>query len=146
MNHFILWLKNDSFKAAIVSELPEAFDHARGRFVPSELYLGDVDYLRDESKRLLGFSYIVGRDNPEFEFCQRLARKSPDVKSEDGLLLLFLKQSNTYEIECIQAVGTVIYHNNADDFMLAIPDWGFGELAFDLTCEDIPKVNSTSQP
>ncbi len=91
-----------------------------------------------EEKQLIGFSFIVGDEVQELLFGQRLAQQSQSVKFNDGLLLLFLNEAKSYDIECVQAIGTEIYHDKGDGFIFVIPNWGFGELSFDLTRKDVP--------
>lgn len=141
MNNMVLWFKNGLLKAAKIEESPTAFTFEGRRFVPMNFSLGDVDCLRNQRKQLVGFSFIVGDEVQELLFGQRLAQHSKSVKFKDGLLLLFLTESKSYEIECVQAIGSEIYHDNADGFIFVIPDWGFGELSFDLTSKDIPAAS-----
>jgi hypothetical protein len=138
MNNMVLWFKNGLLKAAQIEELPKAFMFEDRKFVPVNFSLGDVDYLRNDKKQLVGFSFIVGDEVQELLFGQRLAQQSQNVKFKDGLLLLFLNESKSYDIECVQAIGTEIYHDKGDGFIFVIPDWRFGELSFDLTSKDIP--------
>jgi hypothetical protein len=95
-----------------------------------------VDYLRDEQKRLVGFAYILGGERQR-ALWERLRSQSKNVKLE-GILSVLLLEPSTYEIECVQAMGTEVYRSPADEIMLAIPNWGFGELAFKLTTADTP--------
>jgi hypothetical protein len=134
----VLWFKDGVAKAMKIEEFPKAFTFEGRRFVPMNFSLGDVDCLRNHNKQLVGFSFIVGDEVQELLFGQRLAQQSKSVKFKDGLLLLFLGEGESYEIECVQAIGTEIYHDNKGGFIFVIPNWGFGELSFDLVSKDIP--------
>ena len=138
MSNIVLWFQNGLLKASRIEALPKVFEFEGRRFIPMNFSLGDVDYVRNENKQLVGFSFITGNEVQELLFCQRLALHSQCVKFEDGLLLLFLHKSKSYEIQCVQAIGTEIYHDNAEGFIFVIPDWGFGEFGFNLVSEDMP--------
>ena len=124
----ILQLINGLLKISQAEELPDKLTFNNRGFILANFYLGDVDYLRNEREQLIGFAYIVGTGVQELIFCQRLAQTSKNVEFKDNLLLLFLKETEAYKIECVQAIGTRIYQDNTENFIFIIPDWGFGEI------------------
>ena len=94
-------------------------------------YFGDVDYLRDATDRLIGFSYLTWSREADASIQRMLLAQSHNVRLDDSMLVILLKPA-AYEIECMQAMGTWIYRD-ACDIVLVIPDWGFGDLGFQLT-------------
>ena len=107
-------------------------------------YLGDVDLLRNNQRQLIGFSFILGECNEQEDaVCRNLSSQSMDITNQDGVLLVLLKREQ-YEIQIVQAVGTVIYRSNSNDLMIAIPDWGFGKLGFELITADVPTIKKPS--
>ena len=111
-----------------------------GRTLERDLaYFGDVDYLRDANDRLIGFSYLSwSRSEPDASVQRMLLAQSHNVRMADGMLVILL-QPAAYEVECVQAMGTWIYRD-ATDIALVIPDWGFGDLGFQLAEEPPPWV------
>ena len=138
LSYLLIWFKGGEARATGVAELPEALAYEGKNFRPATEYLGDADYLRDEQNRLVGFSYILG-DASEHEeaFHESLLAQSKSVKRDDGMLMILLAPA-TFEIQCVQAVGTTLYRSSTNEVMLAIPNWDFGELAFQLTTTDTP--------
>ena len=96
-------------------------------------YLGDVDYLRNSQQQLVGFSFILGEPSEQEDAVQkRLLAQSKSVSRGDGMLVILLN-SERYEIQCVQAIGATVYRSSNDKLALAIPNWGFGDLGFELT-------------
>ena len=137
MNYLILWAKFGFLRAFQIKELPKAFEFEKHRFEPTKFYFGDVDYLRNQKGQLVGFAYTIGGTKQELILPERLVQQCRNIRIKDGSLLLFLKEGE-FEFQNVQAIGTEIFHDKADNFIVAVPDWGFGELAFDLAFEELP--------
>lgn len=137
MNYLVLWVKYGFLRASKFVELPENFEFESRRFEPTKFYFGDVDYLRNEKRQLVGFAYTTGNIKQELVLSERLVQRCRNIRIKDGSLLLFLKESE-FEFQNVQAIGTEIYFDNAGDCIVAVPDWGFGELAFDLASDELP--------
>ena len=135
-SYLLVWFEEGQPRACELAELPEALGYKGQVFRAKTEYFGDVDYLRDEKNRLVGFAYILGGKR-ERVLWERLLSQSKNVKLE-GILSLILLEPGPYEIECVQAMGTEIYCSPANEIMLAIPNWDIGELAFKLTTTDTP--------
>jgi hypothetical protein len=118
----------------VLTELPERLIHRGNIFCITDRYIGDADYLRDSDNRLIGFSYILGElTTDERQWYEALVQRGWDVRLHDGMLLVFLEKPQSFAIECVQAIGTTVHVGPRNEFMLAVPDWGFGKLASSLT-------------
>jgi hypothetical protein len=137
-DYLLVWFKGGEALAARFVKLPDVLVYEGKTFRAMAEYLGDVDYLRDRQNRLVGFSYILGSESEQEEALhESFIIQSKSVKRHDGMLIL-LFQPIAFEIECVQAVGSQIYRSSTNELMLAIPDCGFGDLAFRLTTTEIP--------
>lgn len=139
-SHLLVWFEDGQPRASELAEVPDALTHKGEVFRAETEYFGDVDYLRDGQKRLLGFAYLSGGKHEKCIW-EKLLSQSKNVKLDDGTLVILL-EPHSYEIEDVLAMGTEIYRSLTGEVMLAIPNWGFGELAFKLTTDETPlKVN-----
>jgi hypothetical protein len=138
MNNILLWAKDGLLRASQIEALPKAFTFEGRRFEPLKFYFADVDYLRDEKKQLIGFSFVAGDSKHELALCKLLVQQSKNIKLKDGFVLLFLKEIESFEFDVVQGIGTEIYHDEAGRFIFVIRDLGFGKLAFDFALDDIP--------
>ena len=135
--YLLIWFLDGQPHTCTLTSIPDALLYAGKTFERQPGYFGDVDYLRDQKGRLIGFSYVSGSEL-ESRFRERLVAQSKSVQL-DGILLLILLAPSPYETECVQAMGTEIYRSSTDEIMLAIPNWGFGEMAFKLAViENVP--------
>jgi hypothetical protein len=138
MNNILLWAKDGLLRASQIGVLPKAFAFEGRKFEPLKFYFADVDYLRDEKMQLIGFSFVADDSKHELALCKQLVQQSRNIKLKNGFILFFLKEIESFEFDVVQGIGTEIYHDKAGCFIFAIPDLGFGELAFDLTSENVP--------
>lgn len=138
MNHVLVWSKDGILKAAEASESPGGFTFNRRWFDLNKFDLGDVDYLRNEKGQLVGFCYILGDLEKNNPIINCIVSQSNQSYIKDGFLFIFLHPCKKFEIETVQGIGTSIYYDNADAVILLIPNLGTGELAFDLTSDDVP--------
>ena len=130
-SHLLVWFQDGQPRACGLAELPSALSY-RGKIFRAETrYFGDVDYLRDERNRLIGFAYYSAGEWAE-AIRERLFSQSGNVKLDGGTLVILLEQAS-YEIESVAAMGTEVYRAESGEIMLAVPNEDFGELAFDLT-------------
>ena len=139
-SYLLVWFEDGQPRACELAEVPYALAYQGEVYRAETEYFGDVDYLRDEQKRLVGFAYILGGER-EKALWEKLLSQSKNVKLE-GILSVVLLEPCPYEIECVQAMGTEIYCSPINKIMLVIPNWGFGELAFKLTTINTP-LNAT---
>jgi len=138
MAHLLIWFKAGEAYATGLAKLPEAFAYEGEVFRAITEYLGDADYLRDRQKQLVGFSYILGDEGEHQEaICETLLSQSKIVSRQDGMMVILFR-SVAFDIECVQAVGSQLYRSLTNGFMLAIPNWDFGTLGFELTNNNIP--------
>lgn len=135
-SHLLVWFEDGQPRMCELAEVPDTLTYKGEMFQAETGYFGDVDYLRDEQKMLVGFAYILGGERGRVLW-ERLLSLSENVKLE-GILSLIVLESRPYEIECVQAMGTEVYCAPSGQIMLAIPNWDFGELAFKLTTTDTP--------
>jgi hypothetical protein len=133
----LIWFKNGKACAAELADLPNAFVHAGQTFHRVLAYFGDVDYLRDADNGLVGFGYAFALDEEEVALYEGLLSQGDSVRREDGMLMVLLKFGH-FEIECVQATGSELYRSPTGAMMLAVPNSGFGNLAFNLSSEDMP--------
>jgi hypothetical protein len=131
MNRIIIWVKDRALVATQIVGSPKAMLLEEVKFEPLDFDFGDVDYLRNDQNRLIGFAYTPGETQKERALAERLTRQSDSLKNRDGSLLILLTEE-PFEFDVVQAIGTVIYHDHLDHYIFSIPDWGFGELAFNL--------------
>jgi hypothetical protein len=134
--HLLLWFESGEPKTCELAEVPDGLIYKGKVFLAETDYFGDVDYLRDEQKRLVGFSYISGGKN-EKTIWETLLTQSNDVKLDGGMLVILL-QPRYQEVDCVQAMGTEIFRSAKNEIMILVPNWNFGELAFQLTTTDTP--------
>lgn len=135
-SHLLVWFEEGQPRACELAEVPDALAYQGQVFRAETEYFGDVDYLRDEQKRLLGFACLSGGKHEKLIW-EKLLSQSKNVRLDDGMLVILL-EPHSYEIEAVQAMGTEIYRSMTGEVMLAIPNWGFGELAFKLTTTNTP--------
>jgi hypothetical protein len=146
MSYLLIWFKAGAIYAAGIADPPEAFAHGGNLFHSISDYLGDVDYLRDKQRRLVGFSYILGNANEHEEALhQSLLAQSKCIRVKDGMLMI-LFEDGPFEIDCVQAVGSRIYRTPTDQLMLAIPNCGFGKLSFNLIMNHSVQSVDTESP
>jgi len=139
MRRIILWVRNGILQASQVVGAPKAFLFEGHQFTPMGFNFGDVDYLRNKKKQLIGFAYTVGDTKEELTLQEALIWQSQNIREKDGSLLFFLAEQESFEFDIVQAIGTIIYRDDEGHFIFSIPDWGFGEMAFNLLSnEDVP--------
>jgi hypothetical protein len=134
--HLLVWFENGQPQSCELAEVPDALSYNGEVFRADTEYFGDVDYLRDEQKRLVGFSYVSGGKN-EKAIWERLLGQSKNVKLDGGMLVILL-QPRPYEVDCVQAMGTEIFRSPRGEIIFSVPNWDFGELAFQLTTNNTP--------
>ena len=137
MDNILVWSKNGKFNAAEISDVPNGFTFDGRWFDRCEFDLGDVDYLRNEKGQLVGFCYLLG-DSEERDPIVSIVAENGQSYVEGGCLYIFLHPCQNFEIQTVQAIGTFIYYDDANSVILIVPYWGKGELAFNLTPDEIP--------
>ncbi len=140
-SHLLLWFDSRQPRACELRDVPNALSYRGEVFHAETEYPGDVDYLRDQQDRLIGFAYISG-GRREKVIWEALLSRSGNVRL-DGEILIILLEDRPYEIQSVQAMGTAIYQSPSGDIMLAIPNWDFGELAFELATANTPSIIAT---
>jgi hypothetical protein len=100
-----------------------------------------VDYLRNPHNQLIGFGYTMGTEDWDLDFYKRLTGLSGQIRSQEGMLMIFFTEQD-FKVQCVQAIGSQIYGSLGNDFMLAVPDWDFGELGFQLSSPSGLRLNS----
>lgn len=135
--HLIVWFSDAEPRAAWLDSLPRSFVLDQKTFHAMPGYFGDADYLRDREGQLVGFGYAFAVEAKQIKVYETLLSQSPWVRRYDGMLVLLLHGGN-YEIECVQAMGSQAYQAETGEVILAVPNWGFGPLAFDLSPNDAP--------
>jgi hypothetical protein len=137
-SHLLVWFDDGQPHACPLSDVPEAVTYRGKVFSRETEYSNDVDYLRDQQNRLVGFAYVSG-GKLEKPLWDSLWSQSRNVKSDGGILVILLADV-PYEIESVQAMGSSVYCGPYGETMLAIPNWGFGKLGFELTTSDVPYI------
>jgi hypothetical protein len=135
--YLIIWFKNGDLNASALAKLPYAFVHENQTFHSVSEYFGDLDYLRDEAERLVGFGYTFPVEEKEISLYEDFLLQSKLLENEDGILKILLS-SGPYRIDCAQAMGSTLYRSAGGKMILAIPNSGFGTLAFNLKTDDMP--------
>ncbi len=135
-SHLLVWFEEGQLRACELADVPDALVYKGQVFRAETGYFGDVDYLRDQQKRLLGFAYY-STGKWEEVIRERLLSQSKNVKLDGGILVILL-EPRPYEFESVAAMGTEVYRSPTDEIILAIPNWDFGELAFKLTTTNTP--------
>lgn len=134
--HLLIWFEDGQPRACELAEVPDTLTYKGEIFRAEADYFGDVDYLRDGQNRLVGFAYYPG-DKWKVAIQERLLAQSGDVRLDDGILVILL-ETCPYEFDSMAAMGTEIYRSSTNEIMLSVPNWDFGELAFQLTTTDTP--------
>jgi hypothetical protein len=141
-SHLLVWFDDGQPRACELAKVPDVFVY-KGKFFRAETeYFGDVDYLRDEQNRLVGFAYYSAGKWKDIIW-KKLLSQSKNVKLDDGILVILLK-SCSYEIKSVVAMGTEVYRSPTNEIILAVPNWDFGTLGFELTNTNAPvECNAT---
>ncbi len=137
-SYLLIWFDNGNLQACELVKVPYALTYKDEIFRAERGYFGDVDYLRDEKNRLVGFAYYLAGKWEEV-IRDRLLSQSNNVRLDDGIFIILL-EACSYEYESMAAMGTEIYRSPTNKVMIAVPNWGFGDLAFDLTTINTPTI------
>ncbi len=138
MKNLLVWTKDGDLNGCFIQNVPAFFMFEGRRFEPIDFYLADVDYLRNKGGQLVGFSYALTDNQHEFALAESLVLRSGQIKIQNNTLFLFLRETESFEFDVVQAVGTEIYRDETGCCLFVIPDWGFGELAFNLASDSVP--------
>ena len=98
--------------------------------------LGDVDYLRDEKGLFVGVSLFVSGRNEEL-IAKKIESQYPFVEYKDGLITI-KTVDRPARIECVQAVGSILYLNSFGDIAILVPNWGVEKLGKEMLECDPP--------
>ena len=131
----IIWQQNGNLKAA-TGFIDRSNSIVNGTiYHRHSFYLGDVDYLRNNNGSLIGFAYIIDTEKPR-TFYENILHQSGNIALNNDFLMFFLKSESNYSIQTIQAIGTELFFDPQSNFLLDVPDWGFGDVGFALESDD----------
>ncbi|HWD18248.1 MAG TPA: hypothetical protein VHB20_03135 [Verrucomicrobiae bacterium] len=137
--HLLIWFTSGKAQAVGLRSLPDSsaftFDGVTFYRIPE--YLGDVDYLRDDQGRLVGFAWMLGDDDYLAAVRDELLPQSEAVKVSDGMLIILLEE-RPFEVKCVQAMGSELYRSETKGLMVTVPNWGFGAIGFPLIHSHTP--------
>jgi len=135
MSNIVLWFDANEVKAALVEELPSIFFFQNRPFDLVNRYFADFDFLRNTEKKVIGLAFIADKDDELLQ--SRMVKESRNVKLDGNMLMFFLQEAVSFEIECVQGIGTRLYGDNQQNFILGIPDCDKNEIGFNLPTENV---------
>ena len=129
----MVWNEEGRLRLRTVEELPGSATLGGNVFQPTSDYLGDVDVLRDQHGRLVGFAYIIGEPTcSERMLINHVTHSLPWFRQAEGVLSLMIAPAEALEVQhyVLQTFGTVIFRTSSGDVMIAIPVADTDSVAF----------------
>lgn len=123
MKHIVLHSLSSNVQMSLVDQLFERYDVEGERFVLGDnAEFGDWDALLETGNTLIGISYsfLSSSEYVSHPYIGRSNFISFDARL--GSLIFALSASTLRRRHCIQAMGTHLYKNESNGFMLALPD------------------------
>jgi hypothetical protein len=119
--HLLIWSHNNTLQAAFISEVPNALSYCGGIYQLQQPYIGDWDVLINSGNALIGFAISVWGSEPIIT--SDFLRRHEQIFYKDGMLQIILRSGISFEIECIQGIGTRIFMNSKGNYMFLFPKW-----------------------